>query len=448
MTRLFGTDGIRGKANKDLTPELALNMGMAVAKYVSTHHEGEEMPLALVGKDSRISGDFLANALIAGMTSMGINVIDLGLVPTPAVAYLTNNSKACLGVMISASHNVFSDNGIKFFDSHGRKFPDHTEDEIQAIFDEGFGNIERPLGADLGKVYAESLADSYVDHLASSCNQTLEGLHIVVDCANGASSEVAEKVFAKLNAKVTCINNAPNGCNINDKCGSTHPEDLQAKVVELKADFGVAYDGDADRCLAVDHEGNLVDGDKIMGILALSFKDKGMLEKDTLVVTVMSNLGLILSMREAGIETIQTSVGDRYVLEGMTSGGYNLGGEQSGHVIASDYVSTGDGILTSLLLAKEVKESGKSLSDLATRIKRLPQTLVNVPNVDKSRVGEEKVQQAIAKANEILGDTGRVLLRASGTEPLVRVMVEAQTQEQADSVCKDLAKIVAENLAL
>ena len=447
MTRLFGTDGIRGKANKVLTPELALNMGMAVAKYVSEHSQ-ESHPVAYVGKDTRVSGDFLANALIAGMTSMGMDVVDLGVVPTPAVAYLTGSSSASLGVMISASHNVYSDNGIKFFDSKGHKLPDQTEDEIQAIFDKGFDSLQRPVDDQVGKVIAQNLVDQYTEHLATSTKQTLEDLHVVVDCANGASYQVAEKVFNKLNAKVTCINNVPNGSNINAECGSTHPESLQAKVVELKADFGVAYDGDADRCLAVDHEGNLVDGDKIMGILALSFKNKGLLEKNTLVVTVMSNLGLILSMREAGIETVQTSVGDRYVLEGMTKGGYNLGGEQSGHVIASDYVSTGDGVLTSLLLAREVKQSGKSLSELASAIRRLPQTLINVPNVDKTRTDDESVQQAIAKANEILGDTGRVLLRASGTEPLVRVMVEAATQERADSVCQDLAKAVAENLAL
>lgn len=448
MARLFGTDGVRGLANRDITADLAVQLGEAVAQRISGAGESNgKKPRAIIGRDTRISGEFLDHALAAGIASAGVDVIRVGVVTTPTVAHLmAADEDLSLGVIISASHNPMPDNGIKFFARGGYKLDDAVEDDIEAHLNQPW---ERPIGAHVGEVwYDDDLAEkSYVEHLVKACGTSLRGLRIAVDCANGAASHLGPEALREAGADVVVINASPDGRNINDKCGSTHPEQLQAMTVSAQADFGVAYDGDADRCLAVDAQGNLVDGDKIMGALAIDMKTRGELEEDTLVVTVMSNLGLILAMRDAGIKTVQTAVGDRYVLEAMREGGYNLGGEQSGHIIASDHSTTGDGILSSLLIARMVKTSGKPLAELVTPIGRLPQTLVNVSGVDRTGIDNEHLQHAVETAEEQLGDSGRVLLRPSGTEPLVRVMVEAATQEEADGIAAYLARVVKENLA-
>lgn len=447
MARLFGTDGVRGLANAELTPELALALGSAAGRTLADSLTLDRKPRAIIGRDTRISGEFLDHALAAGLAAAGFDVNRIGIVTTPCVAHLTAEGDVDLGVMISASHNPMPDNGIKFFARGGYKLADEVEDQIEANLDAPF---DRPIGAAVGEIDEDpaSAERSYVDHLVASCGTNLRGLRIGVDCAHGAASTLGPWALREAGADVVVINATPNGRNINDGCGSTHPEQLQAHVVETGCDFGVAFDGDADRCLAVDADGHLVDGDKIMGMLARDLHEAGELAGDTLVVTVMSNLGLLLAMREAGIQTVQTGVGDRYVLEEMLRSGYVLGGEQSGHVINGTYATTGDGILTALMIARAVKRSGRSLADLTAFIERLPQTLINVPNVDKSRTDDEGVRAAIAQAEAELGDTGRVLLRASGTEPLVRVMVEAATQRQADQVAEHLADVVATRLAL
>lgn len=449
MARLFGTDGVRGLANRDLTAVLALQLGEAAARRIGgKQHPDGSKPRAVIGRDTRISGKFLDHALAAGLAAAGMDVVRVGVVTTPTIAHLTATEEDIdLGVMISASHNPMPDNGIKFFAHGGFKLEDAVEDDIEALLGQDW---ERPVGDEVGVVwYDDDLAEkSYIDHLVKACGVSLKGLRIAVDCANGAASTLGPEALRAAGADVVVINASPDGRNINFKCGSTHPEQLQAITVSAGADFGVAYDGDADRCLAVDSAGNLVDGDRIMGALAIDMKSRGQLAHDTLVVTVMSNLGLKLAMREAGIETVQTGVGDRYVLEAMRAGGFGLGGEQSGHIIASDYATTGDGILSSLLIARMVKQSGKSLAELAAPIGRLPQTLINVPGVDREGVGDPKVQEAVGKAEEQLGDSGRVLLRPSGTEPLVRVMVEAATQEEADGIAAYLARVVRENLSI
>ena len=449
MARLFGTDGVRGLANVDLTAPLALELGEAAARLtIQGRPASGHKPKAIIGRDTRISGEFLDHALAAGLASAGMDVVRVGVVTTPTVAHLTASSSVDLGVMISASHNPMPDNGIKFFAHGGYKLPDQVEDQIQELLNTSW---DRPTGAAVGEVeYDDDWAEkSYIEHLMASLGTDLHGLRIAVDCANGGASFLAPEAFRQAGADAVVINAAPDGRNINDKAGSTHPEQLQALTVASEADFGVAYDGDADRCLAVDRDGNIVDGDKIMGSLAVHMRDEGQLAKDTLVVTVMSNLGLILAMQEAGIKTVQTGVGDRYVLEAMLEGGYSLGGEQSGHIIAKKYATTGDGILSSLLLARMVKESGRDLADLTGFIKRLPQTLINVGGVDRTRANTDPiVAEAVAAAEAVLGNTGRVLLRPSGTEPLVRAMVEAATQAQADGVASRLADVVKENLAL
>ena len=416
MARLFGTDGVRGLANDLLTPTLAVQLGEAAARVLTKDTSAARSsrsgrPRAIVGRDTRASGEFLDHAISAGLASSGIDVTRVGVLPTPAIAHLTATQDIELGVMISASHNPFPDNGIKFIARGGYKLADAVEDEIDSLL----GKVnDRPTGADVGRVIkGETVADqNYINHLVDS---------------------VA----------------SPDGLNINDNCGSTHPEQLQNYVKAVGADMGVAYDGDADRCLAVDADGKLVDGDQIMGMLAIGMKADGTLGSDTLVVTVMSNLGLILAMREHGIRTVQTGVGDRYVLERMLQGGYTLGGEQSGHVIDTVHATTGDGVLTSLHVAARVKRTGKTLAELASVVTRLPQTLINVKNVDKGAASTNKaVQDAVASAEKDLGETGRVLLRPSGTEPLVRVMVEAATQEEADRVARSLADTVKNNLSL
>ncbi len=464
MPRLFGTDGARGLANGFLTPRLALDMGDAAARVLGNSstaadsddaHHGRRR--ALVGRDTRVSGDFLAAALSAGMSSAGFDVLDVGIIPTPGVAYLTSVLNVEMGAVISASHNPMPDNGIKFFARGGFKLPDAREDEIESIMGSDW---QRPTGAGVGRISHDitTATNMYIDHLVDTIApadkggtrpQPLRGLRIVADCANGATSVVAPEALRRTGADVVVINASPDGYNINDHAGSTHPEQLQAMVRASGAQMGVAFDGDADRCLAVDEDGTMVNGDQIMGILARAYKREGKLSHDTLVITVMSNLGLILALKDMGIKTVQTNVGDRYVLEEMLRGDYTLGGEQSGHVINREFATTGDGTLTALRLCYEVMDSGRSLKELAADFPQLPQQLINVPNVDKLSAGTNaQVQEAVCREEKLLADTGRVLLRPSGTEPLVRVMVEAATQEQADEVCRRLADVVASELAL
>ncbi|NLF05210.1 MAG: phosphoglucosamine mutase [Actinomycetales bacterium] len=449
MGRLFGTDGVRGLANRDLTAELALDLSVAAAHVLGTSGAFEgHRPRAVVGRDPRASGEFLQAAVVAGLASAGVDVTVLGVLPTPGVAHLTDRLDVDLGVMLSASHNAMPDNGIKFFARGGHKLDDAVEDQIENRLGEPW---DRPTGADVGRVVTDTGQgrDTYVDHLVSTIDVSLEGLRIAVDCANGAASEVGPAALRQAGADVVVINASPDGRNINEQCGSTHPEQLQAAVVAAGADFGVAFDGDADRCLAVDHTGALVDGDQIMGVLAVAMSEAGTLNAQTLVATVMSNLGLRIAMAEQGITLHETGVGDRYVLEAMRAQGFALGGEQSGHLIISEHATTGDGVLTALQLAARVAATGRSLAELAGIVTRLPQVLVNVAGVDKSRsASDPELLAAVATAETTLGTTGRVLLRPSGTEPLVRVMVEAATAEIAEEIAADLAAVVRERLAL
>jgi phosphoglucosamine mutase len=433
---------------------MALDLGEAAVRVLGSEHHGEQgaRRRALVGRDTRVSGDFLGAALSAGMSAGGFDVIDVGILPTPGIAFLTSVLNVEMGAVISASHNPMPDNGIKFFARGGFKLPDAKEDEIEKILGQDW---DRPTGQGVGRISHDTVTATnlYINHLVETATSTsetpLKGLRIVMDCANGATSVVAPEVLRRAGADVNVINASPDGYNINDHAGSTHPEQLQAMVVASKADMGVAFDGDADRCLAVDATGRLINGDQIMGILARAKKHEGKLNHNTLVVTVMSNLGLKLALEDMGITTVETNVGDRYVLEEMLRGDYSIGGEQSGHVINREFATTGDGTLTALTLAAEVVRSGKSLEDLANDFPQLPQKLINVPNVDKMAAKTNAtVQAAVKKEEDVLGDTGRVLLRPSGTEPLVRVMVEAATQEQADEVCDRLAKVVASELAI
>ncbi|MEE1620514.1 phosphoglucosamine mutase [Zafaria sp. J156] len=448
MARLFGTDGVRGKANVLITPQLAMGLAQAAAVVLGFNQvPAGKRPVAVVAKDPRISGDFISAAIEAGLAAAGVDVFDAGTLPTPAAAYLVADLDADFGVMISASHNAAPDNGIKFLARGGQKLDDALEDAIEAQLE-----LEplRPLGADVGRVrrFADA-EDRYVVHLLGTLPNRLEGLKVVLDCAHGAASGCSPEVFAAAGADVVVIGADPDGININDGYGSTHLEKLQAAVVEHGAALGIAHDGDADRCLAVDHEGSIVDGDQIMAIMATTLKDQGKLKDDTLVATVMSNLGLKLAMEAAGIAIRETAVGDRYVLEAMRAEGYSLGGEQSGHVIFSDYATTGDGVLTGLQLAARVAATGKSLKELASMMTVLPQVLINVRDVDKSAVSSNgAVADAVRSAADELGSTGRVLLRPSGTEPVVRVMVEAADHGTAESVARSLAETVQTALAL
>ncbi|WP_400158610.1 phosphoglucosamine mutase [Arthrobacter sp. BPSS-3] len=448
MSRLFGTDGVRGLANGLLTAELAMQLAQAAAVVLGhDRNTGQGRPRAVVARDPRASGEFIAAAVEAGLSSSGIDVYDAGVLPTPAAAYLVADLHADFGVMISASHNPAPDNGIKFFARGGQKLPDEVEDAIEARLGE---EPLRPVGADVGRIQRFSDAeDRYIVHLLGTLPHRLEGLKVVVDCAHGAASGCSPEVFKTAGAEVITIGAEPDGININDGVGSTHLSPLKAAVVAHGADLGIAHDGDADRCLAVDHEGTEVDGDQIMAILALALKDAGKLKDDVLVATVMSNLGLKLALRGAGIELKETGVGDRYVLEAMRDGGFSLGGEQSGHVIFADHATTGDGVLTGLQLAAQVALTGRPLKDLATVMTKLPQVLINVRDVDRSRVnGDAAVAAAVEAAEATLGDTGRVLLRPSGTEPVVRVMVEAGDHETAERVAGELAEVVRTELAL
>ena len=448
---LFGTDGIRGLANRELTAELALNVAIATAHILVANKGAQsKRPHAIVGQDSRASGEFLEAAVVAGLTSAGIDVYRVGILPTPAIAHLVAESEADLGVMISASHNAMPDNGIKIFARGGEKLDDKIEAAIEARVSElKSGAIwERPTGTEVGRAISdESATERYLKHLLASVKTSLKGLKIVVDCANGASSFVAPEALRRAGAEVVAIYNAPDGWNINDGCGSTHLDKLRAAVAKEGADFGIAHDGDADRCLAIDGKGNDVDGDVIMTILALGFKARGALTSNTIVGTVMSNLGFIKAMKEADIKVISTAVGDRYVLEEMLKNNFSLGGEQSGHLIMREFANTGDGILTALALAQEVAKSGKSLNELASAMQRFPQILINVKDVAKEKLdGSKVIKEAISAAELSLGDKGRVLLRASGTEPLVRVMVEAQSDSLAKEIAMNLAKVVEQEL--
>ena len=446
---LFGTDGIRGLANgATLTAEIAVDVAVAAAHILveSSSNKGRR-PSAIIGQDSRASGEFLEAAVAAGLASAGIDVYRVGVLPTPAIAFLVAESGADLGVMISASHNPAPDNGIKLFSRGGGKLDYAIEAAIEARMGEPW---ERPTGRGVGRItFDEGAQQRYLEHLLKSVTTPLTGLKIVIDCANGAASSVGPAAYRLAGAEVIAIHSAPDGWNINDNCGSTHMADLQARVIKEGADFGIAHDGDADRCLAVDDAGNIVDGDAIMVILALGFKTRGALVANTIVGTVMSNLGFLQAMKGADIKVITTAVGDRYVLERMLEGGYSLGGEQSGHLIMREFANTGDGILTALQLAQEVVRTKKSLADLAATMKRFPQVLINVPFVAKDKLKDSQViSAAVVKAEATLADSGRVLLRASGTEPLIRVMVEASSDNLAQEVAASLAAVVKAELEI
>jgi phosphoglucosamine mutase len=439
---LFGTDGVRGVANIDLTAELAVDLAVAAA-----HVLGEiglfagHRPKAIVGQDSRASGDFLESAIISGLTSAGVDVYRVGVLPTPAVAYLVKESNADLGVMISASHNPMPDNGIKFFAKGGDKLADSLEAQIEARLGEPWS---RPTGLDVGRIFSdESASTRYVDYLLSTISTDLAGLKVVVDCANGASSSVAPLAYKNAGALVTAISAAPTGWNINENCGSTHLENLITEVKNKGADLGVAHDGDADRCLLVASNGDVIDGDYILNILARSYFDDGKLKKNTVVGTVMSNLGFIKSMESVGINVEKTAVGDRYVLEKMLENDYVLGGEQSGHIIMRQFSNSGDGLLTALQIMQVMAKTKQSLLDLSSNMSKYPQVLINVKDVAKEKLASSaKIKQAVIDAEKDLAGVGRVLLRASGTESLVRVMVEANDLQLANKVADSLAQLV------
>ncbi|MDR5586202.1 MULTISPECIES: phosphoglucosamine mutase [Clostridium] len=443
MDRMFGTDGVRGIANTELTAQMAYNLGRAGA-YVLT--EGAHKPKILVAKDTRISGDMLESALVAGILSVGAEAVILGVVPTPAVAYLTRKYDADAGVMISASHNPVEYNGIKFFNNKGYKLSDELEDEIQRVIESDFEGVPSPIGIDLGRERIEVAAlEDYTEFAKQTIPYNLKGMKIALDCANGASYKSAVKAFRDLGADVFVINDNPDGTNINKNCGSTHPEELMDYVVKKSCDLGFAFDGDADRCLAVDENGKLINGDFILMLCANYLKEIGKLKEDTLVVTVMSNLGLDIACRGLGIKLEKTKVGDRYVLEEMTKDNYVLGGEQSGHVIFLDYNTTGDGLVTALQIASIVKKKEKTLSELCSVMKELPQVLVNatVPNDKKNIYLEDtEIVEAIKEIEAKLNGVGRVLIRPSGTEPLVRVMLEGENQAEIDEMAHGLANLI------
>jgi len=454
MPRLFGTDGVRGLANGEIiTADLALGLAQAAALVLTRGRHADELraqgkrPRAVLARDPRVSGEFISAAVAAGLASSGIDVLDAGVIPTPAAAFLVADVEADFGVMVSASHNPAADNGIKFFALGGTKLPDDVEDRIEVALD-----LPKmtPTGGGVGRIrrFADA-EDRYVLHLISTVDVRLDGLHVVIDAAHGAAAGVSPEVFALAGAKVTVIGADPDGMNINDGVGSTHLDGLRAAVLEQGADLGIAHDGDADRCLAVDAGGNVIDGDQMMAILAVSLKQRGLLARDTLVATVMSNLGLRRAMAEHGIRLLETKVGDRYVLEELDGQELSLGGEQSGHIIFRDHATTGDGILTGLQLAAEMARTGKTLTELATVMTVYPQVLVNVPGVDQHGLDADAAVTAAVRAAEAeLGDTGRVLLRPSGTEPLVRVMVEAADHDVATAIAERLAAVVRDRLTI
>jgi phosphoglucosamine mutase len=444
LGRLFGTDGVRGLANADLTPELALSVARAAAGVLADR-DGTTRPVAVVGRDPRASGEMLEAAVVAGLASVGAEVLRAGVVPTPALAHLTGSTGADLGVMISASHNPMPDNGIKLFSRGGHKLPDADEARIELEIAEGASSDHRPTGGGIGRVRdLPGALDDYLGHLLSTLDQPLDGLRVVVDCAHGAAFASAPEAYRRAGATVHTIGCEPDGWNINDGVGSTHLGPLIEAVRAQGADLGIAHDGDADRCLAVTADGEVVDGDAILAICAIALHERGALKDDTVVATVMSNLGFHHAMRDAGIAVQTTAVGDRYVLEALRTGDLSLGGEQSGHLVFLDHATTGDGLLTGLALLSRMRATGSSLAELAAVVRRLPQTLVNVPVRDRLAVAaSNEVAAAVNAVEAELADTGRVLLRPSGTEQLVRVMVEAPTQEQADEVAARLADVVA-----
>lgn len=453
MPRLFGTDGVRGLANDVITVELAVGLAQAASvvlgkgRFADGRRASGRRPVGVVARDPRVSGEFIAAAVMAGFASSGVDVLDAGIIPTPAAAFLIADIKADFGVVISASHNAAPDNGIKFFAVGGTKLPDEVEDRIEAALAE---KKLAPTGVEVGRIrrFADA-EDRYVVHLLATLPNRLDGIHVVLDCANGAAAGISPEVFTDAGAKVTVIGSDPDGYNINDGVGSTHLDVLAAAVLEHGADVGIAHDGDADRCLAVDHLGQIVDGDQIMAILAVSLKERGLLAEDTLVATVMSNLGLKVAMAEHGITLVQTAVGDRYVLETLNRSQLSLGGEQSGHVIMSEFATTGDGILTGLHVLAEMARTGKSLAELAAVMTVYPQVMINVRGIDHHALNSDSViAEAVRAAEERLGETGRVLLRKSGTEPMVRVMVEAEDQLTAEEIASALAEVVRHRLTL
>ena len=443
---LFGTDGVRGVANKDLTAELAVDLAIAAAHILGEIGAfADHRPKAIVGQDSRASGDFLEAAVVAGLTSAGVDVYRVGVLPTPAISYLVKESGADLGVMISASHNPMPDNGIKFFARGGDKLADSVEAQIEAHLGEPW---DRPIGKDVGRIINDDSAkQKYLSHLLATINTDLAGLKVVVDCANGAASFVAPLAYEKAGAKVTAISATPTGWNINESCGSTHLESLIAEVKRTGADLGVAHDGDADRCLLIDNQGEVIDGDYILMILANALISENKLNKKTVVGTVMSNLGFVNAMEADGVAVVKTAVGDRYVLENMLVNNYSLGGEQSGHVILREFSNTGDGLLTALQVMQVVVKSKKSLSELAAKMKKYPQVLINVKDVKREKLAaSNKISNYIAEQEKILGSNGRILVRASGTESLIRVMVEAKEMQIAQKIADSLAELVRSEL--
>jgi len=445
MGVFFGTDGVRGIANKDLTPERAFQLGQAGTIVLTK--ENKHAPRILIGKDTRISSDMLEAALASGITSVGGDVILVGHCPTPCIAYLTKTMACDAGVMISASHNPMEYNGIKFFSNDGYKLSDALEDEIEDIIINQSVPIDRKIGADVGRIhYNEILTRNYLNFLATSVDIPLTGLKIVLDCANGASYKLAHKLFASLGADTIVINDNPNGININENCGSTHLESLIEAVLEYGADLGLAFDGDADRCLATDEKGELVDGDKIMAICGTILKKKNRLKHETVVATVMSNMGLGKAMKDNGIVVEQTKVGDRYVLERMIEGDFSIGGEQSGHIIFLEHNTTGDGMLTGLKVAEIMSETGKKLSELAEVMEEYPQVLLNAKVVNKNYQDDKVITKAIEKAEKEIGDDGRVVIRISGTEPLIRVMIEGKDKDFIYKKAKSLQELIEEKL--
>ena len=450
MRKYFGTDGVRGIANDELTPELAFRLGRAggyvIGKY--SHHDGQK-PIAIIGTDTRISKDTLKFALMSGFTSVGINVIDAGIVPTPAIAYLTRKFKVDIGAVISASHNPMEYNGIKFFNSQGLKLADSIEEEIEDLMEKletGETSIETPTHNAIGRmIKKEDPKETYIDFLQNSIKGDLKGLKVVLDTSNGAAYKIAPEVFKRLKANIQVIANKPNGININRDCGSTHTQNLQRAVVDYKADIGLAYDGDSDRLIAVDERGDIVDGDKVMLICAKHLKEQDKLKDNKLVVTVMSNLGLHVAAEKLGIDLDITAVGDRYVLEDMLKGGYSIGGEQSGHIIFLDYNSTGDGILSSLILSSILKQSKKKMSELSQIMDIYPQVLINakIDNKYKNTYNEiPEIAQKIKELEDKMANEGRVLIRPSGTEPLVRVMIEGKDEVMISSMANELADMI------
>lgn len=444
MARLFGTDGVRGEANVTLLPEMAYRLGRAATIYFGK--ESEEQPLIIIGRDTRISGEMFESALTAGICSAGGRAMLVGIIPTPAIAYLARKHKAKAGIVISASHNPFHDNGIKFFGGDGYKLPDAVEDELEAIVHqlETDDNYPRPTAEHIGHIeYRTDLFNQYMEFVLSTCKERFDGVKVVLDCANGAAYEAMPKILRRLGANVKVIHALPNGTNINDGCGSTHLESLQKAVLENGADFGIAHDGDADRCLCVDEKGQIIDGDHILVMCAMDMMKEGKLPYNTVVTTVMANIGFHQAIKKAGGRAEITKVGDRYVLENMLKNGYKIGGEQSGHIIFTDYSTTGDGLITALQVLSSLKRSGRKASDLTALMTTYPQLLVNVKVATKEGwETNEAIKKAIAEGDKELGENGRILVRPSGTEPLIRVMAEGPDQAQLDRICHAIADVV------